>query len=172
MPELPEVETIRRGLQRFIIGYRINRVEVREPRLRWPIDVERLKQMAQSKTVLDIGRRAKYLLIHLQEDTTLVIHLGMSGNLLLINTPVPLEKHDHVSFYFVNGAELRYRDPRRFGMIDVTQTSELGQYERLKNLGAEPLSPSTRAWDLYQKAQTTNRAIKILLMDSHFIVGV
>lgn len=172
MPELPEVETIRRGLGKYLQGKRIKRIRVREPRLRWPVEESRLNQWLSGQQIREVARRAKYLLLHTQIDNTLIMHLGMSGRLLLLTEAVPLEKHDHIIFYFDDPIELRFRDPRRFGMVDVIPAGELACYPRLIELGFEPLVASTRPENLFEKAQRSHRAIKNLLMDSRFIVGI
>jgi len=170
MPELPEVETIRRALDVHLSGCKLERVLVRENRLRWPVDEGKMECLAGCR-ILAVTRRAKYLLFNLK-DYRLIIHLGMSGRLLYLNSEQPFEKHDHVLFYFEDGSELRFRDPRRFGMVDVFPTTALRTYPRLIHLGLEPLASSTRAVALFNRARKLKRPIKNLLMDATFIVGV
>lgn len=172
MPELPEIETIRRALSAHIVGKRIERIRVRDPRLRWPVQVKKLKRLSLQRCVSDVGRRAKYLLINLEEEVALILHLGMSGRVLLLNKDVPFEKHDHVIFYFDDQTELRFRDPRRFGMVDAIRRNEIETYPRFVALGFEPLAKSTRAKLLFDKAHRLKRPIKNLLMDANFLVGV
>ncbi len=172
MPELPEVETIRRALNQHLPGQRIERVRVRDSRLRSPVDEKKLKRLVVGQPIHAINRRAKYLLIHLANDSDLIIHLGMSGRLLLLREALPFEKHDHVIFYFDNQTELRFRDPRRFGLVDAVKSSELDHDPRFVNLGVEPLDSKTRARALFERANRLKKPIKNLLMDASFIVGV
>lgn len=172
MPELPEVETIRRALSQHLPGQRIECIRVRDSRLRSPVDQKRLKRLIVGQPIHEINRRAKYLLIHLANDSDLIIHLGMSGQLLLLREALPFEKHDHVIFYFDNDTELRFRDPRRFGLVDAIKSEEFEHDRRFMNLGVEPLEPTTRARLLYERAGHLKKPIKNLLMDASFIVGV
>lgn len=172
MPELPEVETIRQALDNHLPGKRIKRILVRDARLRWPVDETRLKQLVVGEQVVAVRRRAKYLLIGLKQESTLIIHLGMSGRLLLLSESLPFEKHDHIIFHFDDKKELRFRDPRRFGLIDAIPPDGIATYPRLVNLGVEPLASDTSAEKLFAKAQNLKKPIKNLLMDSNFIVGV
>jgi len=172
MPELPEVETIRCALQKYLIGQTIIKVLVRDARLRWPVDEVKLNQLIVSEKIKSIDRRAKYLLVRMQRGSTLILHLGMSGRLLHLTDSIPYEKHDHVILYFKNNAELRFRDPRRFGMVDAIAPGEEENYPRLKNLGAEPLDSKINFKHFYEQAKHLNRPIKNLLMDANFIAGV
>ncbi|MFQ5824125.1 MAG: bifunctional DNA-formamidopyrimidine glycosylase/DNA-(apurinic or apyrimidinic site) lyase [bacterium] len=172
MPELPEVETIRRVLIKCLQGKRIKQVLVREPRLRWLVEEYKLNQWVVGQQIRDVTRRAKYLLLHTQQDSTLILHLGMSGKLLLLTESVPLEKHDHIIFYFDDSMELRFRDPRRFGIVDAIPAGELDRYPRFIELGPEPLATITKPEMLFEKAQSSHRPIKNLLMDSRFIAGL
>lgn len=172
MPELPEVETIRRALKKHLRGKHIEKVLVRDPRLRWPVDEAKLQKLGVGAQIVDVKRRAKYLLVHLDPDATLIMHLGMSGKVLFLQTALPFEKHDHVIFYFDDGSELRFRDARRFGMVDVVENSAMKNYPRFVNLGLEPLSSKTTPEQLYEKARHWKKPIKNLLMDANFIVGV
>ncbi|NIR47138.1 bifunctional DNA-formamidopyrimidine glycosylase/DNA-(apurinic or apyrimidinic site) lyase [candidate division KSB1 bacterium] len=172
MPELPEVETIRRALSKHVLGKRFQRVLVRDRRLRWPVDELKLRQGIIGQEITRIDRRAKYLLIRLKDDRTLIIHLGMSGKLLLLANSTPFEKHDHVIFYFDDGTELRFRDTRRFGMVDMIHENEMAAYPRFVNLGYEPLARKTTAEVLFERAKSLKKPIKNLLMDANFIVGV
>ncbi|MFQ5606201.1 MAG: bifunctional DNA-formamidopyrimidine glycosylase/DNA-(apurinic or apyrimidinic site) lyase [bacterium] len=172
MPELPEVETIRRALRATLPGRKIEKILVRDARLRWPIDEIRLQQLVVGQEVLDIDRRAKYLLIQLRKGSTLIVHLGMSGRFLLLMEPLPFEKHDHVIFYLDNKTELRFRDTRRFGMIDAVPPGGVENYPRFINLGVEPLDSKTTSEMLYEKSRNSKKPIKNLLMDGNFMVGV
>ncbi|MCG8607184.1 threonine dehydratase [bacterium] len=114
MPELPEVETIRRALSAELPGKEVSRILVRDARLRWPVQKRRLKELVVGHKVCNVGRRAKYLLIGLQKDVHVIMHLGMSGRILLLREKKPFDKHDHVIFYFDDRSQMRFRDPRRF----------------------------------------------------------
>lgn len=172
MPELPEVETIRRGLQQYLPGRRVEAVRVREPRLRWPVDEDALHTWALGRHVREVDRRAKYLLIHLQGGGSLVLHLGMSGRLLMVPRATELEKHDHVIFGFDDGRELRFRDPRRFGMVDAVPTETLATYVRFRDLGVEPLTGLPGAEALHERMRRSHKPIKNVLMDAQVLVGV
>ena len=173
MPELPEVETIRKALKKHLPGKRIKRILVRDPRLRWPVDEKKLQKLILDQRIATVNRRAKYLIIKFEQDSTLIIHLGMSGRLLLLpNQSEEFAKHDHVIFYFDNETELRFQDPRRFGMIEAVPPGALKLYPRFTKLGFEPLSKRTTSEKLFEKARNLKKPIKNLLMDAHFIVGV
>lgn len=169
MPELPEVETTRRGIEPHIQGNAIERVEVRCPRLRWPIPDD-LNQQLAGQTVQHVTRRGKYLLLGLDVGT-LMIHLGMSGRLCFLSHAEPPQKHDHVDIIFKNQAILRYTDPRRFGAILLTRDNP-EEHVLLKKLGVEPLTEQLTADYLLQRAKNRRVAIKPLIMDSQIVVGV
>lgn len=172
MPELPEVETICCALQQNIPGLKVQDIRVRDARLRWPVDEIRLRQLVLGQTVTGVHRRAKYLLIGFEQESTLILHLGMSGRLLLLSDSQPFHKHDHVIFYFDDARQLRFRDPRRFGMVDAIPPGAASTHPRLAHLGVEPLSTGLSGNDLFSRAQRLQRPIKNLLMDAGFIVGV
>ena len=172
MPELPEVETIRRALQVNLPGKVIETIAVREPRLRWPVDENKLRQLALGQTVAGISRRAKYLLIRLRAESTLLIHLGMSGRVLYLTEKRPFDKHDHVIFNFADKTELRFRDPRRFGLVDAAAPGELEKHPRLVHLGVEPLEHAIIPAAFYDKVKQANRPVKNLLMDAGLVAGV
>ena len=137
MPELPEVETTRRGLEPLIRNQRIRNLVVREPRLRWPIASD-LPDRIQGRKISSVSRRGKYLLVEL-DDSSLLIHLGMSGSLRLLQEPETPLKHDHYDLVLESGDVVRYNDPRRFGSLHLT--ADPGQHALLRNLGPEPLEP-------------------------------
>lgn len=172
MPELPEVETIRNGLRHAVIQQKILKVEVRNPKLRFPVKIEVLKKLVTDKKICDVRRRAKYLLIDLDNRATLIAHLGMSGKFLLLQSFEELDKHDHVIFYLDSNEQLRFRDPRRFGMIDAVLTAQLEDHPRLKNLGKEPFAPSFTPDYCISKVGKSERPIKNSLFDSSFVVGL
>lgn len=169
MPELPEVETTRRGIVEHILGQSVQSVEIRQTMLRWPVP-KTLAEQLSGKTVLGVERRGKYLLVRLN-DGTLIIHLGMSGSLRIIAAHSPHEKHDHVDIFFENGIGLRFRDPRRFGCILWTEEDPL-KHKLLEKLGPEPLSDRFNAGYMYDISRGKTLAIKTFLMDSHRVVGV
>lgn len=172
MPELPEVETIRRALQANLPGKTIVGIKVRDPRLRWPVDENKLAQLALNQKIDNIGRRAKYLLVTFERQSVMLIHLGMSGKLLYLTEERTFDKHDHVIFHLDDQTELRFRDPRRFGLVDAAAPGELEQHPRLAHLGIEPLEYAIPPPQLYEKVKRANRAIKNLLMDATLVVGV
>ncbi len=172
MPELPEVETVCRGLRKNIIGKRISKLQIRISKLRWVIDKNKLQQAVINEKIISVERRAKYILINLNNRNTIVIHLGMTGNLRLKSQSVPLEKHDHLIFSFDDKSEIRFHDPRRFGMVEAVSANEMSNYSRFANLGPEPLEKSTRAADLYKKSSKSKKPIKNVLMDAKFLAGV
>jgi formamidopyrimidine-DNA glycosylase len=169
MPELPEVETTRRGIAPHLISHSVIDVIVRNRRLRWPIPTTLAKHI-KGQIIRAIDRRAKYLLFRF-DTGILIMHLGMSGSLRLLPADTPVEKHDHVDFIFDNGQCLRFRDPRRFGSIHWTKRSP-EQHKLLKDLGPEPLSDTFNTAYLAQQANKRKIAIKDLLMNSHVVVGV
>ncbi|WP_035057969.1 bifunctional DNA-formamidopyrimidine glycosylase/DNA-(apurinic or apyrimidinic site) lyase [Andreprevotia chitinilytica] len=169
MPELPEVETTRRGIAPHLEGSTVAEVIIREPRLRWPVPAD-LPALLANRKVESIERRAKYLLLRFSHGTV-IIHLGMSGNLRVLTEPFPAEKHDHVDIVFTDGKRLRLRDPRRFGAV-LWQAGADNAHPLLAALGPEPLSPAFNA-DYLQAAIASKRvAIKLALMDNHIVVGV
>ena len=169
MPELPEVETTCRGIAPHITGKKINNVIIRERRLRWPVP-KGLAAKLENKKVRSVTRRGKYILIHVN-DGYLILHLGMSGRLHVIDSRTPVIKHDHVDIVFANGKCLRFHDPRRFGSIHWTG-SEPTQHKLLNKLGVEPLDNGLTAGYLYEKSRKRKAAIKQIIMDSHIVVGV
>jgi len=172
MPELPEVETIRRGLERVLIGQNIRQIKVRETRFRQPVNIAKLRKLVSGQQIAALHRRAKYLLCELENRAHLVIHLGMSGRLLYCKKTLPVQKHDHIRFVFNNGHELRFCDPRRFGMVDAVPPGGLQDYLHFQNLGPEPLSPQFTAAYLAARAKRLSRPIKNFLMDGAVVVGV
>lgn len=172
MPELPEVETIRRGLDRTLSGRTIRQVHVAETRLRRKVDARRLRRLSVGQRIVKVDRRAKYLLCRLGNGATVIMHLGMSGRLLLCPETARLEKHDHIQFHLDDGRQLRFRDPRRFGAVEVVGNGPLSDHPLLANLGLEPFDPACTPAFLCQRAQRLTRPIKNFLMDSRVLVGV
>ena len=167
MPELPEVETSRRGIEPHLVGATILHAVVRNGRLRWPVSEEIYRLSDQP--VLSVQRRAKYLLLELPEGW-IIIHLGMSGSLRILPEELPPEKHDHVDLVMSNGKVLRYTDPRRFGAW--LWTKELEGHNVLAHLVPEPLSVDFNGEYLHQKCAKKKTAIKPWLMDNKLVVGV
>ncbi len=169
MPELPEVETIRRGLLPLIVGRTIRRVMVRVPRLRWPIP-SGLPDLLVGRKILAIERRAKYLLLQ-SELGTAIVHLGMSGNLRLVPAGKLAEKHDHIDLEFTDGNCLRLHDPRRFGAFLWTPDNPL-EHPLLCALGPEPLSGQVDGDYLHRHSRGRKSAIKPFIMNQGVVVGV
>lgn len=169
MPELPEVETTRRGIQPFIKNQSITKMVVRHRGLRWPIP-EGLESIVKDQTVHTIERRAKYLLLHC-DTGTLIIHLGMSGRLRVLDNDDNINKHDHVDIFFHNGYVLRFTDPRRFGAVLWTEKS-YEHHPLIAHLGPEPLSDAFDLNYLHQRARSRTSPIKTFIMNGEVVVGV
>lgn len=168
MPELPEVETTRRGVAPHISGARVSRVIVRERRLRWPV-VADLEERLQGQRLDDIRRRAKYLLFDFDAGC-LILHLGMSGHLRVIPPETPVQAHDHVDIEFDNGLCLRFNDPRRFGSIHLAR--DAASHPLLAALGPEPLVADFDGDYLFRKSRRRRQAVKLFIMNSQVVVGV
>lgn len=169
MPELPEVETVRRGITPHLIGQQIVRVVVRQPRLRWPVP-EDLATLLSGQTFEQVERRAKYLLLHTHAGTV-IFHLGMTGRLRILRADTPYEKHDHVDLTLANGHCLRFNDSRRFGAVLWT-VEPPERHPLLQALGPEPLDQGFSGDWLHQRAQGRVLAVKPFIMDNHIVVGV
>ncbi len=169
MPELPEVETTRRGLQPLILDKTIDHIEVRNPQLRWPIP-DNIGDIT-GQTITHIKRRGKYLIIQLDNGQHLIIHLGMSGSLSVLDQTVPLKKHDHFVAYLNNNRALRFHDPRRFGCILLVSHNP-EQHTLLASLGPEPLGNHFTGQWLKQTAQKRRVAVKNFIMNAQVVVGV
>ncbi len=169
MPELPEVETTRLGIEPHVSGHTIKKLIVRERRLRWPVE-DGLEKHLSGRRVSHVTRRGKYLLIHTDKGV-LILHLGMSGSLRILPSTTPPLKHDHLDIVLDNQECLRLRDPRRFGSIFWT-TDDPGQHALLKNLGPEPLSDAFDAEYLFRLSRKRKVAVKQFIMNSHIVVGV
>ena len=167
MPELPEVETTRRGLSRAVPGQRLNRIVVRNPALRWPV---RLPAGIGGERFGSIGRRGKYLLLPLQSGG-LILHLGMSGHLAVVGADRPAGRHDHIDLVLDDGRAVRFTDPRRFGSLHW-QAFPLLAHPLLARLGPEPMSEDFDAAYLAAQARGRRTAVKSLLMDARVVVGV
>jgi len=169
VPELPEVETVRRGIAPHVTARRVTAVAVREPRLRWPVP-RRITRELPGRRIESVSRRAKYLLL----DTGaghLLIHLGMSGSLRVVRAACPPQKHDHLDIELDNGACLRFRDPRRFGSVLFTSRPP-ERHRLLRDLGPEPLGDDFTGAYLYARSRGRRVAAKAFLMDSRIVAGV
>lgn len=167
MPELPEVETTLRGIEPYLQNRRIRRFEIRESRLRWPVS-DALYHLTDSP-ILSLRRRAKYLLLEL-EAGQVMIHLGMSGTLRVVDQQTPLRKHDHVDLCLDSGKVLRFNDPRRFGSI-LFQPGPT-PHPLLQQLGPEPLGDDFHGEGLFRRSRGRKIAVKSFLMDNATVVGV
>lgn len=168
MPELPEVETTRRGLAPHLLGRRVERLTVRQPKLRWPIAAA-LREHLPGQTLDAIERRAKYLLVHTRAGSAL-LHLGMSGSLRVLPEATQPGTHDHIDWHLDSGHVLRYTDPRRFGCQLWQNPGEL--HELLAELGPEPLSLAFDGDHLWRRSRGRKSAVKLFLMDQKIVVGV
>lgn len=191
MPELPEVETVRRGLEPVLVGARIVRVEQRRPDLRFPFP-DRFCERLAGRRVRTVERRAKYLLISLESGEVLMIHLGMSGRVSIAH-PAPAASqsakrrepvgafvhdtglpsvHDHAVFHIAGGATITYNDPRRFGFMDLFPEAERETHKLLAGLGVEPLSNALDATYLAERANGRSTDLKAFLLDQRIIAGL
>jgi formamidopyrimidine-DNA glycosylase len=169
MPELPEVETTRRGIAPYCVGRSVQAVIVRDSRLRWPVPPELASSLA-GQTITGVDRRAKYLLFRTEKGSALM-HLGMSGSLRLVDRANPPTKHDHIDILLDDGNCLRYHDPRRFGSLLWLAAGE-DRHPLLADLGPEPLAPEFDGPMLYGRSRGRKVCIKSFIMDAKVVVGV
>ncbi|MEC6909017.1 bifunctional DNA-formamidopyrimidine glycosylase/DNA-(apurinic or apyrimidinic site) lyase [Photobacterium piscicola] len=167
MPELPEVEVTRMGITPHVVGQMVTKIIIRNARLRWPIP-DAIKSI-EGQVIRKVIRRAKYLLLETDIGYA-IVHLGMSGSLRILPAGSAVEKHDHVDVVFGTGEILRYNDPRRFGAWLWQQAGE--SHTVLEKMGPEPLSDDFNVDYLVAKAKGKRKAIKLLIMDNHIVVGV
>jgi len=184
MPELPEVETVRRGLEPILVGNAFARVEQRRPDLRFPLP-KRFGERLSGRKIEALDRRAKYLLARLDDGEVLVMHLGMTGRFSIdrangaAETPsrfahpqADAPKHEHIVFHLGDGTAVRYSDARRFGYMDLISQNTLEQHALFKDLGVEPLSPAfTPGW-LAPRLKGKATSIKVALVDQRLIAGL
>ena len=170
MPELPEVETVRRGLAASLTGRRITHVTVRRPDLRRPLPPD-MGQALTGRSVQGFGRRGKYLLVYLDSGSVLIVHLGMSGRFSIDKAPSG-GAHEHVVLHFDDGAVLRYEDHRRFGLMDLTEAARLEEHALLCSMGPEPLAPDFDGPALATRLHGKDTPIKAALLDQHVIAGL
>lgn len=169
MPELPEVETTRRGIEPHVAGARVVEVIVRRRDLRQPVS----KNLSgiEGRHISGVRRRSKYLLLDIDDGGTVLIHLGMSGSLRVISPADPWKTHDHVGITLKNGRQLRFHDPRRFGLV-LRLTGDPLSHPLLKDLGPEPLGEEFTASHLQAACAKRSAAIKLVIMDAKVVVGV
>ena len=170
MPELPEVETLRRGIHATIEGHVISEIRAYREDLRFPIP-KSLTKVLTGRRLVAVGRRAKYLLWQFEHGWTMLMHLGMSGS-VRINPDSVRGKHDHLCIKTKEGVLLRYNDPRRFGYVALEPEVDLSESRFFKLLGPEPLEQEFSPCYAYTRAKNKNRSIKALIMDQNFVVGV
>ncbi|MBT4940542.1 MAG: bifunctional DNA-formamidopyrimidine glycosylase/DNA-(apurinic or apyrimidinic site) lyase [Rhodospirillaceae bacterium] len=172
MPELPEVETVRRGLQPALEGQTLKSVIVRRAKLRIPFPKDFARRLTGSK-VERLGRRAKYLFMHMQGGDVAIIHLGMTGHMTAISGKVPAPgKHDHVDFCTTAGATVRFNDVRRFGLMTLTTEEELETHRLIKNIGPDPLANSFSHEVLSAALKGRATSIKAALLDQKTVAGL
>lgn len=172
MPELPEVEVLRRSLAPHLTGDTVERIEVWNRALREPIEPARLRRASVGRRVVALRRRAKFLLIDLEGGSTVLVHLGMSGRLTLAAEDEPREAHEHLAFHLRSGRRLRLRDPRRFGVVLSRPTATLERDPHFAHLGAEPLETGFSGALLAAAAQGRRGPVKAFLMDGRVVVGI
>lgn len=172
MPELPEVETVCRGLQANIVGRHIDELILRRAKIRIPVP-EDLPERVQGAQIIKVERRAKYILIHLDTGYSIIGHLGMSGRMMVFSKlPQTPEKHDHIYMLLNDGQAVVFNDPRRFGLFTGCATASVSTHPLLAALGPEPLGEAFTADYLYSQLQKRKQAVKPVLMDQKLVVGV
>jgi formamidopyrimidine-DNA glycosylase len=171
MPELPEVETVCRSLRPHLLGRTIEKIEVVEPRLRLPVDKKSLRSLIGLR-VDAIERRAKYILLQLSNQRTWLFHLGMSGKLICTEARAARRKHDHIIVALDDGRELRYHDPRRFGLSMVSVRDQLEELPQLRVLGIDPFAGELTGEFLYHQTRGSDRRIRDLLLDQQIVAGL
>jgi len=171
MPELPEVETVCRSLRPHLLNRTIRRVRVLEPRLRIRVDEKKLRTLA-GKRVEAISRIAKYILFNLSGDAVWLFHLGMSGKLICVEAGVARQKHDHIIVDLDNGTDLRYHDPRRFGLSLAAQKDDLSGLAQLRHIGIDPFDAALSGEYLFGFTRASDRRIRDLLLDQQIIAGL
>lgn len=172
MPELPEVETVCRGLALKLVGRRFTAVEQRRANLRFPFPPDFAERLV-GRQVGGIHRRAKYIVIELDDGNVLLVHLGMSGSMVVNEKRPPLlDRHDHVVFEIDDGTCVRFNDARRFGMMDIVDAGGLGAHRLMRGLGAEPLEPGFNGKALATLLKGRKTTIKAAIMDQRLVVGV
>jgi formamidopyrimidine-DNA glycosylase len=172
MPELPEVETVKRTLEKKLAGLAFQAVDLYMPKIVRLPPADEFAISLVGKKILRLGRRGKYLLLHLSGGLTLVIHLRMTGRLVYISPDAPMEKHTHAVFTLSNGDQLRYTDSRQFGRMMLAPTAGLDEMPGLKTLGVEPLSENFNREFMKKELKRRRTRLKSLLLDQSFIAGL
>jgi formamidopyrimidine-DNA glycosylase len=172
MPELPEVEVVRQALIRTLVGRRILHYRGSGKKLRKPVPVKKIQDQLIGSLVTAVERRARYLLIRLNNGSLLIFHLGMTGKLGIFSRSHPARPHDHLCFQLDNGKELRFNDVRRFGFVEVLSPDEAAKSDPFAGLGREPLGEEISAAYLEGKARGKSKPIKNFLMDNAIVVGI
>jgi len=172
MPELPEVETIVADLRPHLVGLTVVRCELSFPTIVRHPEPEEFVDAVVGMRIDSVGRRGKYILIGLTNDLLLVVHLGMTGQLRLVDPVAPLANHTHAVFFLDDGRQLRYRDPRRFGRLLLGTEQALLSSKKMPRLGPEPMDPEFAPDELYRRLRTRRAAIKAVLLDQGAIAGV
>ncbi len=168
MPELPEVETVRRSLEPFLKGVTVRTVDIREPRLRRPV-ADNFVELLTGRTIAKLNRRGKYLYLYLNDGNIWVVHLGMTGQLIVEESEGEPLPHDHVLVSLGNGRRLRYNDPRRFGLMVIGTAAEI---DEMTALGVEPLGRAFTSRYLWENTRGTRRTIKDVLVDQRVVAGI
>ena len=172
MPELPEVETVMRGMQPALEGKKLINIEARCDSLRWPIP-NNFADRLRGRRVINIARRAKYILWYLDDETVMILHLGMSGRVsITAKRPSKIEKHDHLIFTTEEGAVIRFNDARRFGMVDLSTSGSIFQHKLLRQIGPEPLSNDFNELSLKEMLRGKKTTIKNALLDQRVVAGL
>ena len=172
MPELPEVETVCKGLQPFLVGQKIRSFKVRRRDLRLPVS-KGITYHTKNRTITSLERRAKYILWHLDDDYTVIIHLGMSGHVKILQNFIPQPTvHDHIEVTINNGTVIRYNDPRRFGLVLLEKRNRLNTHRLLKNLGPDPLGRKFDHHALSKLLINRKLSIKNALLNQKIIAGL
>ena len=172
MPELPEVETVMRGIQPALEGMKLINVEQRCAKLRWPIPYNLVIRL-KGRRVTGIARRAKYIIWYFDNETAMILHLGMSGRISITShRPAVLEKHDHLIFTIEDGTVIRFNDARRFGMVDLVPSDQIFQHRLLKSLGPEPLGNDFSCIGLGAMLEGKQQPIKNALLDQSVVAGL
>ncbi|MEW6443936.1 MAG: bifunctional DNA-formamidopyrimidine glycosylase/DNA-(apurinic or apyrimidinic site) lyase [bacterium] len=169
MPELPEVETVRRSITPLILGKTVDSVVVRSPQLRWPVP-RGIASLLAGQRVRGVERRGKYLILRFAAGSV-ILHLGMSGRILICSRDAVYDRHDHIDLVFKGGRALRLRDPRRFGALLWTREDPL-RHQLLSSLGPEPLGDGFSGSHLYRCARGRKAPVKHLIMDGRVVAGV
>lgn len=172
MPELPEVENVRRKLQDLIVGKTIQHVKALIPRMVNPLSVEEFEQTIKNKTIINMNRKGKYLIFELDQNYVLVSHLRMEGKYHYYTEETPLSKHDHVIFTFTDGTELCYNDVRKFGTFDLVLKDQIESIKGVRTLGIEPQEGELKAEYLLEKLKGKTKPIKNALLDQTIIAGL